>query len=391
MNLGQSIGLFALVLALYILWQIRDLLLLVFAAVVLANALNVLVGRFQRSGMKRGWAILLSIFLLLTIVVGAFWLIIPPFVEQFRQLVDLVPRGLDRLNQWIEWLQLRLPGGLIPELPTTDELFKEAQPYLNPLLNRSVSFFSNSLAVLLNVLLVLVLTLMFLADPGPYRQAFIRLFPSFYRRRAEEILEKCNIALRGWLTGILFNMSVIASFSWLGLLVLQVPLPLANGILSGLLTFLPNIGPALSVVPPMAIALLDSPVKSLLVLGLYFGIQQLETNVLTPYVMAQQVSLLPAVTLLAQVFFATFFGFLGLLLALPLTVIGQVWLKEVVIKDVLDPWKEGRKSPKTVPTSAVTSPVDTQLQQAEVVVIGPENQSDEDSSPPPSDASPESK
>lgn len=387
MNLGQSIGLFALVLALYILWQIRDLLLLVFAAVVLANALNVLVGRFQRSGMKRGWAILLSIFLLLTIVVGAFWLIIPPFAEQFRQLVDLVPRGLDRLNQWIAWLQLRLPGGLIGDLPTTNELLQEAQPYINPLLNRSVSFFSNSLAALLNVLLVLVLTLMFLADPAPYRKAFVRLFPSFYRRRAEEILEKCNIALRGWLTGILFNMSVIASFSWLGLLVLQVPLPLANGILSGLLTFLPNIGPALSVVPPMAIALLDSPVKSLLVLGLYFGIQQLETNVLTPYVMAQQVSLLPAVTLLAQVFFATFFGFLGLLLALPLTVIGQVWLKEVVIKDVLDPWKEGRKWPNT--QTVPSSPADTQLQQAEVVVIGPEHQSDEDSSHPPSDAAPQ--
>jgi predicted PurR-regulated permease PerM len=59
--------------------------------------------------------------------------------------------------------------------------------------------------------------------------------------------------------------------------------------------------------------------------------------------MAQQVSLLPAVTLLAQVFFATFFGFLGLLLALPLTVVGQVWLKEVIIKDLLDQWHSALK------------------------------------------------
>jgi predicted PurR-regulated permease PerM len=108
--------------------------------------------------------------------------------------------------------------------------------------------------------------------------------------------------------------------------------------LAGILTFIPNIGPALSVIPPIAIALLDTPWKALAVLILYILIQQVESNLLTPYVMAQQVSLLPAITLLAQVFFATFFGFLGLFLALPLTVVAQVWLKEVLVKDILDQW-----------------------------------------------------
>jgi predicted PurR-regulated permease PerM len=179
---------------------------------------------------------------------------------------------------------------------------------------------------------------MFLADPAPYRKSFIRLFPSFYRRRVDEILTKCDVALRGWLVGILFNMFVIASLSFVGLMILRIPLALAQASLAGILTFIPNIGPALSVVPPMAIALLETPWKAIAVLILYIVIQQVESNFLTPYVMAQQVSLLPAITLLAQVFFATFFGFLGLLLALPLTVVGQVWLKEVVIKDILDQW-----------------------------------------------------
>ena len=128
-----------------------------------------------------------------------------------------------------------------------------------------------------------------------------------------------------------------------GLFVLGIPLPLAQAALAGILTFIPNVGPVLSVIPPMAIALLDAPWKSLAVLGLYVGIQQLETNVLTPIVMAQQVSLLPAVTLLSQVFFATFFGLLGLVLALPLTVVAQIWLKEVLIKDNLDNWGNGHQ------------------------------------------------
>lgn len=338
MTLGRWIGLIAFLLSLYIMWQIRQALLLIFAAVVIANALNILVQRFQRSGMKRGFAVLLSVFLLLGGLVGFFWVIVPPFAHQFQELSKLVPQGIDRLSMWLETLQARMSPQLIEYLPSIDQLVQQLQPLANRLLGGGFSFFSNSLSVVVNVLLVLILTLMLLSDPEPYRKSFIRLFPSFYRRRIDEILHECEVALQGWLVGILFNMFVIASLSFVGLMVLGIKLALAQAALAGILTFIPNIGPGLSVVPPIAIALLEAPWKAIAVLILYIVIQQVETNLLTPYVMAQQVSLLPAVTLMAQVFFATFFGFLGLLLALPLTVVGQVWLKEVIVKDILDQW-----------------------------------------------------
>jgi predicted PurR-regulated permease PerM len=236
-------------------------------------------------------------------------------------------------------------------VPSVDQLVQQLQPLANRLLGGGFSFFSSSLNVIVNLLLVIILTLMLLADPTPYRSSFIRLFPSFYRRRVDKILDECKVALRGWLIGILFNMFVIASLSFVGLLILGIPLALAQAALAGILTFIPNIGPALSVVSPIAIALLDpdGAWKAIAVLILYVVIQQVETNLLTPYVMAQQVSLLPAVTLLAQVFFATFFGFLGLLLALPLSVVAQVWLKEVIVKDILDQWNyQGEKPTRAV-------------------------------------------
>ncbi len=340
MSLGKWIGFLAFILSLYILWQIRRVLLLIFAAVVLANALNVLVKRCQSFGMKRPFAVLLSVFLLLLVLVGFFLLIVPPFAEQFQELSQLVPRGIQRFNLWIRTFQGRISPQLIQYLPDVDQLIRQLQPLVNRLLGGGLTFFSNSLGFIGQLLLVIVLTLMLLADPQPYRKSFIRIFPSFYRRRVDEILDKCKVALRGWLIGILFNMFVIASLSFVGLLILRIPLALAQATLAGILTFIPNIGPALSVVPPMAIALLDAngAWKTFAVLILYIIIQQVESNFLTPYVMAQQVSLLPAITLLAQVFFATFFGFLGLLLALPLTVVAQVWLKEVLIKDILDHW-----------------------------------------------------
>ncbi len=339
MSLGRWIGLLAFIVSVYILWEIRQVVLLIFAAVVLANALNILVKRFHQSGMKRAFAVLLAIFLLIAVFVGFFLVIVPPFASQFQELSELVPKGIQRFSSWFEILQTRISPQLKEYIPDVDQLIQQLQPLANRLLGRGFTFFSSSLGFLGQFLLVLILTLMLLADPTPYRKSFVRLFPSFYRHRVEDILDQCKVALRGWLIGILFNMFVIASLSFVGLLILRVPLALAQAALAGILTFIPNIGPALSVIPPIAIALLETPWKALAVLILYVLIQQVESNLLTPYVMAQQVSLLPAVTLLAQVFFATFFGFLGLLLALPLTVVAQVWLKEVVIKDILDQWQ----------------------------------------------------
>lgn len=344
MNLGKWIGLFALLASLYILWQIRQLLLLVFTAVVIATALNRAVRWMtKKSSIPRSLAVLISIAFFILILIGFFLIIVPPLIDQFEQLATIVPRGINRLNEWIDFLERRLPGQLLQELPPIDinEVIQQLQPLVNQLVGGAGAFVGTTLGVGLSMLLMMVLTIMMLADPLAYRGAFIHLFPSFYRRRVDGILDKCEKALGGWVIGITINMSAIALLSWIALLILGIPLAPSQAVLAGLLAFIPNLGPALSVIPPMAIALLDSPGKSVLVLITYIVIQQVESNFLTPYVMAKQVSLLPAVTLMAQVFFAKFLGFLGLLLALPLTVVGQVWVKEVLIKDILDRWKSG--------------------------------------------------
>jgi predicted PurR-regulated permease PerM len=337
-NLGQWLGLLAIVISLYILWQIRQILLLIFAAVVLATALNKLARRFQRSGMRRGFAVMLAAGIFLAVIVGFFWLVVPPFVAQFQELTVRVPRGLERLNAWLDQLETRIPSHLVPYIPDLNSLSQQAQPLINRLLGSSFAFVSGSLEVVLKILLVLVLTGMFLASPKAYRQVFVRLFPSFYRQRVDGILHECENALGRWMGGAAIAVFVVGLMSTIGLSVLHVPAALALGVLAGFMNLIPNLGPTISVIPAMAIALLDSPVKSLLVLALYFLIQQAENNFITPVVMAHQLSLLPAVTLISQLFFVTFFGFLGLFLALPLTVVVKIWFREVILKDVLDRW-----------------------------------------------------
>lgn len=339
MKFGQLLGLVALLISLYILWQIRQILLLVFLAIICATAFNRIVRRLRQSGAKRSLAAIFSVvgFLLLFVLFLA--LIVPPFIDQFQLLTELVPQGLKQLRVWLIVMQNEVPGSILDNLPRVDDLIQQAQPFVRWGFNNFFSLFSNFLSILLSVLLVLVLTVMLLINPKPYRQGFVLLFPAFYRRRIDEILSQCEISLVGWIRGILIDMVVIGVISAIGLWLLRVPLVLGNAALAGLLEAIPNVGPTLSLIPPMAIALLDEPWKAGAVFVFYIALQQIEQYLLVPYVMSSQVALLPAVTLLSQVIFAIFFGFLGLLLAIPLVIVGQVWIREVIVRDILDRWQ----------------------------------------------------
>jgi predicted PurR-regulated permease PerM len=274
----------------------------------------------------------------LTVVVAFFWSIVPSLSAQVQEIGSRqIPRLLRLAQTWETVLRQYLPESMLPEL---DKLPQQIQPMLRSLLGSSLAIFSGSLGALLNLLLLIVLTIMMLVQPQSYRRIFVAVFPQFYRARVEEILDECEVSLGKWVVGAMIGMVAIAMMTTVGLYLLGMPAPLAQGILAGLLNFIPNLGPTLSVILPMGIALLDNPLKSLLVFILYFVVQQIETNLLTPYIMSRQVSLLPALTLLAQLFFASFFGFAGLILALPLSVVTMIWFRAVLIEDVLNNWRK---------------------------------------------------
>lgn len=336
---GQWLGLVSLIISLYILWQIRQLLLLLFTAVIFATTLNRFVRLLKTYGIRRKVGILMVFVGILLLAILFFWLIVPPFVEQFQNLLELLPQVWERLRT--EVLKFRREQyNWLPSPPSIGDLVAQLQPLSSILFKNFFQFFSNFFNITLQLFLILFLTVMMLVHPQRYRRTFLLLFPSFYRRRADKILSLSEVALINWLGGIVINCIFIGTLSGIGLWILQVKLVLAHAMLAGLLNFIPNIGPATSVIFPVMIAILDSPWKIVAILIWYFIIQNVESYWLTPTVMAKQVSLLPAVTLTAQIFFATTFGILGLLLALPLTVVAKTWIDEVLFKDILDQWVE---------------------------------------------------
>jgi predicted PurR-regulated permease PerM len=383
---GQWLGLIVLLASFYIIWQVRQLLLMAFAAIVLATALHQLA-RFlhKRFQLSHQWSLTGSLAIFLLSVVGFFWSIVPSLVRQMQEIgTTKLPKVLALAQGSKGIIEQYLPGVTIPDLPTLQE---QSKPLVNSLLGSSFAVFSGSLGAILNLLLLLVLTIMLLVQPHAYHNVFVLMFPQFYRRRVLGILEECEVALGKWMIGALLGMVAVAVMTTIGLYVLGVPAPLAQGVLAGLLNFIPNLGPTLSMVLPIGIALLDSPWKSLWVFILYFVVQQIESSFLTPYIMSKQVSLLPALTLLAQVFFASFFGFAGLVLALPLSVVTKIWINAVLIEDVLSKWRKPPSQHELTEEPLILDPWDPEAELLTLAPIPNNPSSYQDTPPTPADHS----
>ena len=352
MKLTDWINLALLGIVLFILWRFRQIVLLMFAAVVLVTALNSLTRRFVRIyGWPRDRALLVT---WAFVVLGGFivfGLVFPLFASQFQELLELTPKGVAILNGWFDDFKANPPAWFpsqdIRILPDLGDLIRQATAISTTVFGNFLSFFSSSMAIVLQLLLLVILTLMILSSPPAYRNLLLRMFPSGYRRRADEILTKCETALMSWLGGVALSSMFVGTLSFVGLVILGVPYAFAHAVLAGMFNFIPNLGPTLSAIFPVFVALLQSPSKALMVIVLYVVIQNLESYWFTPMTMQKQVSLLPAATLVAQIFFATFLGPLGLILALPLAVVCKTWIEEAWIKDVLD--RDPNADPTPIP------------------------------------------
>ncbi len=359
MKFGNWLGLVGLVASLLLLWSLRETLVLLFAAVVLAMALCTLVGTVQgRLRCQRPLALAVSLLVvgvLLTIVATA---VIPPFMAEFAELLQKLPAAaqtlLNLINGVMESASRMLYGSRDGGLGWLQRSFTlpaggaDGSRWLGNLSGgawRLVGVAGNLGSALLQTIFVIAVALMITAQPTAYRDVMLLLVPSFYRRRAREVLLQCGESLSAWMGGVLISSLCVGTLAAVGLLLLGVKLVAANALLAGLLNIIPNVGPTLSTLFPMSVALLDAPWKAAAVLVLYILIQNLESYVITPSVMHHQLKLLPALTLTAQLLFTVLFGPLGLILALPLAVCLQVIVREVLIHDVLDPWNPNAPAP----------------------------------------------
>jgi predicted PurR-regulated permease PerM len=196
-------------------------------------------------------------------------------------------------------------------------------------------FLSSLGTVIAGLVLIIFLAIYIGAEPQLYHDGLMHLFPHRARRRAGEVLTEMATVLRKWLVVQLIAMLVIGSVTTVVMLLLGVKAAFALGFIAGLLEFIPTVGPILAAVPAIAMGFVDGPEKAVVVIVAYWGIQFLENNLLIPWLMRGGMDIPPALTLVAQGLMTLVFGFLGLMVAVPLTAAIMVPIKMLYVRDVV--------------------------------------------------------
>jgi predicted PurR-regulated permease PerM len=322
--LARWLGAAAIVIAV---WLALDLLLLLFAGVLLAIFLRTLSGWVSsRLRVGRGFGLLIVIVVLLggMALMGAFYA--PTIAEQGDELAERLPQvGSDlasrvRAYSWGRWLL----GELSENAPAGQAVVQRASRAAGTLLH-----------ALTAVAVVLFVGLYFAVEPGPYVRGALRLFPPARRRRIAEALYACHHVLRAWLFGQALAMLIVGSAMGIGLSIIGVPFPLLLGVLAGVFEFVPVIGPVIAVFPALMLATAEGGRQMLYVLALYGVLQSAESYVITPLVQRRVVELPPVMTITAQLALGWMAGPLGLLVAVPLMAAVMVLVQLLYVTDIL--------------------------------------------------------
>jgi len=345
-----------LLLLVRLLWVAHDLLFITFLGILFGLAVGRGADFLERFRIPRGVGAVLIVAAFLGLIGGLGAWTAPTLRAQSGELQTLLPQALDRLEGWIEDHRGGLLGQIMPAAPAAGPgQAAPAQPpaespapsgalhglpgslsgQLGALGRYLFSFLSSTVAVLGGLLLIVFTAIYIGAEPNLYYRGLLHLFPHSARRRAGEVLEAIGFTLRRWLVAQLIMMATIGVATWIGLSLLGVKAALALGLIAGLLEFIPMLGPILSAIPGVAIAFLDSPQKALFVALVYWGVQFLEGHILQPLLMKRGVDLAPVVTLVGLSLMAIVFGFLGMVVAVPVLAAVMVAVKMLYVEDVV--------------------------------------------------------
>ncbi len=355
------------VVALILLWVSREIVLTTFLGVLFGLAVAAATDRLERLRVPRGVGAALIVFTFIGVMYGVGALIAPTLAEQGTLLRQRVPEAFDRIEGWVHarpGLASFLLGGrrdaagnaIVNPVVVDSALGRDSNtsqrspaasnaevkakasaeqsdtaktgtvPTLRERVTQQLSgaarylfpFLSSTVTVVAGLFLILVLAIYVGAAPRLYHEGLVALFPRESRPQIGQVLTRVATVLRRWLVTQLVAMLSIGLVTTVTLLILGVKSAFALGVIAGFLEFVPTVGPILSAVPAIAMGFLDSPEKALSVAIAYLIIQQIEGNVLIPMLMKEGMDLPPALTIVAQAVMALVFGFLGLLVAVPL-------------------------------------------------------------------------
>lgn len=299
------------ILGLWVTYLIRDLLIILFIAIILASALTPLIRLFIRLKIPKALAVALTYITIISVVIGVLAGILPPLIEESSKLAVSFPALISQLF----------------DITNIDISFFQSE-----FTSLSRNVFSITLAAfdnILTIIFLLVVTFYLLLERESLESRISTLFVG-REERAKQLMVKIEEKLGSWFRGQLFLSLIIGVLSYIGLTILNIQYALPLAIFAGIMEIVPVIGPIISAIPAVVLALTVSPLLGLGVAAMYFVIQQLENSLIVPQVMKRAVGLNPLFVILAIAVGSRLLGLGGALLAVPFAVVLQIIVAEII-------------------------------------------------------------
>ncbi len=310
--------------------QLITLLLAVLITVIVAVALASITDRLERRfQIPRPVGALLALLVGVGVVAAVIVAVVGPFIDQTNEFVDDVPGIVDDLREQIRDATGAQPGEIADRVQEFAENYTDDPAKLiGPITSIGLS-----VAGVLGALILVLITAYYIAvNPQPLLDGLRSLVPPRHRDKADLILSRLRTSWIGWMQGVVVDMVVSGVLLYIGLTIIGLDFAIFFAVLTALFSVVPYFGAIASGIPPVLFALTDSPGKALLVIAVYVGVQQFEGNVTIPLVMSRTVKLHPAVIAVGVVVVGQLFGFVGLIVAVPILsgiviLVEELWVK----------------------------------------------------------------
>lgn len=320
-----------ILLLLFLVGYVFKIVLFTLSAILIASFFRGIASYISdKTGLSVTWSLIATIIGFLIMVSALNWLLVPQVVTQAKNLANQLPDALqsakDFLNQ--QWWGRQL----------TSQIPDDPQKFLSDHSGWALKTFglvSSTFGVLADLYIIFLISLFIMFNPEPYVNGLVSLVPSGYQGRARDIVYNVYTILQRWLRGKLLSMLIVAALTAIGLYILGLPLVLFLSLLAGVLAFIPNFGPIISLIPAILVAIIQGPVTVLYILIIYALVQAVESNLITPIIQREMVYMPLAMTIIAQVVLGILIGGLGLILATPIVAVLMVLVRMIYIEDVL--------------------------------------------------------
>jgi predicted PurR-regulated permease PerM len=307
-----------------LLWQLGSILIMGFAAILIAILLHVASEPFQRWTPLPLWADLaIAGLILLGLVALGGWIFGSQLSGEFADVVSRVRAGAVQVQD----LMRKSPAGefILSRLSSTDVS-------VTGIFGAVVSTFLTAIEA---IVVIVISAAYFAADPAVYRAGIVRLFPPAQQDWADETIVDVAQALRYWLLGQFVQMVIVGSLSGLATWLIGLPSPLALGVIATLTEFVPYLGPIVAAIPALLVAVTRAPEAVAWTLGAYILIHQIEGNLIMPQIQRRMIYIPPALMLLGIAAMGTLAGLIGFVLAAPIVVTIFVIVQKAYVRDTL--------------------------------------------------------